>query len=154
MKNCLKLVCQTLDIFDAISVVITYLSLKMRERVFPSISFLAVSAQVKRTFTTLLWSFELRCSLKPAHECPLTGWDKVSAVVKRQYSAICLIKYYKDFHVGYVFAPKKQSHLKYFNAKFLLLSICIYNLYTFPNQLISSPYESPWLFILFALCIR
>ena len=93
-----------------------FILLKMRERVFPSISFLSVSVKVKKALS--LYSGVL----KRAFEHPLTRWDKIGTFVRRKYSATCLVKYYDDFFVGFVFCTKEQCQPKYFNAQFLPLS--------------------------------
>ena len=85
-----------------------FIPLKIRERIFPLISFLEVGVKVKKkSCITLLRSFELQCSMKPAHECPFIVWDKVDTVITRQYSAICSVKYYKDLYLRFVFCTEK-----------------------------------------------
>ena len=60
---------------------------------------------------TILWSFELCCGLKPANECPLTGWDKIGTLLRgsilpdvQSNNTISLLDSY--------FAPKIKCHPK------------------------------------------
>ena len=39
----------------------------------------------------------------------LTGLDKAGTVVKRKYSATCLVRYNNDFVVGFVFCVEKAT---------------------------------------------
>ena len=56
---------------------------------------------------------------------------QLGTIVKRKYSATCLVKSYNNVFVGFIFCTIKQSHTNHFNAEFLPLSICIYSMYTF-----------------------
>ena len=63
----------------------------------------------KKSCITSLWSFE--CNLKPAHEFSLSAGDKIGTVIKRKYSATCLVKYYNNFFDRLVFCTENVTSL-------------------------------------------
>ena len=58
----------------------------------------------------------------------LFNWmEKSGIIVKRKYSAICLVKYYKGLFVGVIFCSRITNDTKKIRPEFLSLSLCIFN---------------------------
>ena len=86
-----------------------------------------------------LWSFELRCSLKPANECLLTEWDKIGTCREEEVFCYMLGQITSISLSDSYFTPKRQRQPKYLNADFTVVYKYIQPVYFSQINVIQAP---------------